>query len=90
VQRPTPRSSSVEGSGVDVVVAKLELHGVTATRLPLASSINAITMVLGARAGSVRVADPVHAPSSMSLALKLTAVKPVAPCNWLMALAKVG
>ena len=76
--RPVPKSSSVEGSGV---VAKLELHGVTKDKLPWLSSVNAMMMVLAPRAGRLSVAEPVHAPSSISLALKLTAVNPVAPCN---------
>ena len=39
--RPTPSSVKVLGSGTKT---RLELHGLTAVRLPLASSANAIYM----------------------------------------------
>lgn len=73
---------------------KLELHGVTATRLPAESVRKAIKMVPTGWTGRVMacpiVLVPVQVPITCEEALKLPATKPVAPCSWLTVLEKFG
>jgi hypothetical protein len=92
--KPAPSSIILEGSGVPtgVVVAKLELHGVTRARLPSEFSVNAMKMVpAGSPPGSVTVCGlVVHVPILRSETLKLIAAIPVAPDSWLIALFRFG
>jgi hypothetical protein len=74
-----------------VVVAKLELHGVTRARLPSEFSVNAMKMVPAGSPGSVTVCGlVVHVPILRSETLKLIAAIPVAPDSWLIALFRFG
>ncbi|GAC1693637.1 MAG: hypothetical protein NVS9B5_36320 [Terriglobales bacterium] len=92
---PRPKGIKFEGSGTVVpALIRLELQGLTAIRLPLESSRNAIKMVPVGLFGRVidcpSVFVPVQLPMKRSDAAKLAATIPVAPCSWLAALEKVG
>jgi hypothetical protein len=87
----------LDGSGAETggeTSIKLELHGLTATKLPFESVRKATKMVPTGCTG--RVIDcptftvPVQLPMLMAEAWKLPARKPVAPCSWLTVLEKFG
>jgi len=86
-----------DGSGAEVggpTLIRLELHGLTAIKLPCASVRKATKIVPTGWFGRVkacpRVFVPVQFPITRAEALKLPAVNPVAPCSWLTVLEKFG
>src|SRR4029077_15425966 len=88
--RPAPTTMNrLDGSGVTI---RLELHGVTEVRFPLASSVKAMNIVPIDSLGS-EMCSPLksHVPSEMSVTLKLNGEIPVPePDSWLMALFRFG
>src|SRR5262249_4285050 len=75
---------------------KLELHKLTATKLPLASKIYATKIVPvviyydGITVDCPTLTMPIQAPTKKDVALKLPTVIPVTPNSWLAILAKLG